>query len=124
MNNNSSHIITDSDRTVASFAHLSAFTGFLVPFGNLIAPTVIYFMKREESEFIAEHAREAINFQISMLIAFLAAWVLLFTIIGIPFALVFMLAIPIINIVCIIIAAIKASDGERYEYPLTLRLLK
>jgi len=124
MNNNSSHVITDSDRTTSSFAHLSAFAGCLVPLGNIIAPAVIYVMKREESEFVAEHAREAVNFQITFCFALLACYLLFFTIIGIPLAFVFLLILPVINIVCIIIAAIKASNGERYEYPFALRLIK
>lgn len=114
----------------ALFCHLSAFAGHFIPFGNIIAPLIIWLVKKADHPFVNEHGKAALNFQISILIYFLVggmvATALVITIIGAPFAmLLFLLLIPayIAYIIFIIIAAVKAGNGEHYEYPFTIRLL-
>ena len=107
---------TDEARTWAMVCHLSALLGFL-PFLHIVAPLVVWLMKRDEHPFIDDQGKEAVNFQISMTIYFV---LLCFSLIGIPIA----IALPLVNIVMIIIAVIKVSGGETYRYPLTLRLIK
>ena len=78
---------------------------------------IIYLLKKDESPYIAEHAKESMNFQITMAIAGL---ILLLTIIGI-----FLLWIlGIIVLILVIVATIKASEGKLYRYPFTIRLIK
>ncbi len=107
------------EKTWAMGAHLMAFLGFFLPFGNLIGPLIFYLWKRQESEFVADQAMEALNFQLTVTIAFLLGFMALFIVIGV----VLLPLIAIANIVFIIIAALKANQGERYRYPYTLRLL-
>lgn len=102
------------------FAHLSALIGFIIPFGNIIGPLVIWLTKGKEIEFVGTEAREALNFQITMLLAFVVSWVLAFILIG--FLLMALLAIA--DLVLIILAAVSASKGQPYRYPFTLRLVK
>ncbi len=108
------------ERTWAMLCHLGALAGYIIPFGNVIAPLIIWLVKKEESELVNDQGKESLNFQISMAIYFIGAFFLVFILIG------FLLlpAVAIFNIVMIIIAAMKANSGERYRYPLCIRFIK
>jgi uncharacterized Tic20 family protein len=107
-------------RTWCMACHLSALAGFVVPaFGHVVGPLVVWLIKRGESSEIDAHGKEALNFQISMLIYNLVAGVLCLLLIG--FALLAIL--HILNVVFVILAAVKASEGQMYRYPLTIRLI-
>ncbi len=114
------YTVSKDERTWGMLAHLSALLGYLVlPFGNIIAPLVIWLVKKDESQFVADQAKESLNFQISLLIYAVISGVLIFVIIGI-----FLLgALYILGIVMTIIGTIKANNGESYRYPLTIRLI-
>lgn len=107
-------------RTWAVVCHLSAFAGLIVPFGNIIAPLVVWLLKRHDDPEIELHGKESVNFQISMTIYTLVALLLIFVLIG------FILAplLALLNIILVVIASIKASNGEGYRYPLTIRLVE
>jgi uncharacterized Tic20 family protein len=102
------------------FAHLSAVVGFIIPFGSIIGPLVIWLTKGKELPFVATEAKEALNFQITMAIAFLVSWALIFVLIG--FLLLALLAIT--DLIFVIMAAVSASKGQAYRYPFSLRLVK
>jgi uncharacterized Tic20 family protein len=104
----------------AFFAHLSALIGYLVPFGNLLGPLIIWQMKKNESAFVADQGKEALNFQITMTIAVCVCIVLMIVLIG--FLLIWI--VGIVDLVFIIIAAIAANNGQAYRYPFNLRLIK
>ncbi|WAC03242.1 DUF4870 domain-containing protein [Lacinutrix neustonica] len=59
---------TNNHNNIATFIHLSTFSRFLIPFGNFIAPLVLWIINKDKSEFIDEHGKQAINFQISILL--------------------------------------------------------
>ena len=101
--------------------HLSALAGFFIPgAGHILGPLIVWLVKRADSPEIDEHGKEALNFQISMLIYSLVAAVLCLVLIG--FAL--LVVLHILNVVFVVVAAIRASDGRLYRYPLSLRLVK
>ncbi|MDZ7735247.1 MAG: DUF4870 domain-containing protein [Gammaproteobacteria bacterium] len=108
------------ERTWGMLCHISAFAGFLIPFGGIIAPLIIWLIKKDEMAFVNDQGKEAINFQITVFIAAIVCFILMF--IGIGFILIFALAIY--AIIMIIIAAMKANDGVYYRYPYALRLIK
>jgi uncharacterized Tic20 family protein len=111
---------TQDERTWGMVAHLAALGFFIVPFGNIIGPLVVWLAKRDHSAFVAMHAKEALNFNITILIGGLVCLVLLAFSIGILFgALLF-----VFWLVLTIIAALKANEGAAYRYPFTLRLVK
>lgn len=112
--------ITPDDSNWGMLAHLSALVGFIIPFGNILGPLLIWQIKGKESEYIATEAKEALNFQITMLIGFIICVVLMFVVIGI--FLIWILAIA--DLVLLIMAAVSASKGQPYRYPFTLRLVK
>ncbi|WP_240688136.1 DUF4870 domain-containing protein [Pseudalkalibacillus hwajinpoensis] len=106
-------------RTWAMFAHLSALSGYLVPFGNIVGPLIIWSIKRESDPFIDNQGKEALNFQISMTIYTLILGILSIVIIG----LILLPVLFIFHLVFIIIASVKSNQGETYRYPLTIRLV-
>lgn len=100
--------------------HLSGFAGFLFPFGNILVPLLLWAFKRTESPYIDFHGKEAINFQISVSIYYLICIILSVIIIG----LLLMPLLAAFQIIAMIIAAISASHGNLFRYPLSLRFLK
>ena len=101
--------------------HAIALIGFFVPWaGHIVGPLVIWLAKRGESAEIDAHGKESVNFQLSMLIYNVIAAVLCIVLIGIPI----LILLHLLNIIFVIIAAIQASDGKLFRYPLAIRLIK
>lgn len=109
-------------RMWAMFCHLAAFAG-LVPavlvIGCVIGPLVVWLLKKNELPFVDEQGKEAVNFQITMLLILLALPLTCIGIVLVP-------AVPIVDFIFVVIAAIKADDGYhyRYPYPLIIRFVK
>lgn len=108
------------ERLWATFIHLSAFATFIFPFGNIIAPLIIWLVKKEEHSLVDDQGKEVLNFQISITIYIVISAFLSMILIGIPV----LIALFILWLVLIIKAAIKANKGERYSYPFTIRFIK
>jgi len=102
---------TSDERTLAILCHLLTIFFWIFP------PLIIYLIKKNESAFVTAHARESLNFQLTMGIAFI---VLFLTIIGI--LLLWVLGIAVL--VLVIVATIKASENKLYRYPMTIRFIK
>jgi len=107
-----------NEKIWSMLSHLSALFG-MVGIG-IILPLVVYLAMRHESDYLAQNSKEALNFHISILIYSICCIPLVFIIIGIPI----LVLIGVGSLVLSIIATIKASDGECYHYPLTLRLVQ
>ena len=109
--------VSNDARNWATLSHLSAYVAFLgVP--SLIGPLVIWLFKRDDP-YVEYHAKEALNFNISFLIYGIVATFLIIFLVG-------LLLLPVILIswfVLVIVAAVKASAGEYYRYPMTLRFI-
>jgi len=113
--------IQKQERNWAMLCHLAALAMYVaIPFGNIIGPLVIWLIKKDEFPFVDEQGKEALNFQISMTIYFFLAGFMILVVIGI----VILPALFVLQIIFIIIAAVKVSDGESYQYPFTIRLIK
>ncbi len=110
-------------RMWAMFCHLAGLAG-LIPimpaFGSIIVPLIIWQIKKNEFPFVDEHGKEAVNFQISILLYSILCIPLVFICIGV----ILLVAIGIFDIVCLIIAAVKANNGEHYRYPICCRFIK
>lgn len=112
---------TKDDRMWAMICHLSALSGFIgIPLGNIIGPLVIWLVKRDESPFIDAHGKEALNFQTSMTIYVIVSFFLMIVLIGF----VILPVLYVVGLVFVIVAAIKANDGQYFRYPITIRFLK
>lgn len=111
-----SDIITtpsSDDKNIAVITHI---TGI---FFSFFPGLIVWLLKKDESPYISEQAREALNFQISLLIAYFISCVLMFILIG--FLLIGLVWLA--NIIFSIIAAVAVSKGENYRYPFSLRLI-
>ncbi|WP_299390082.1 DUF4870 domain-containing protein [uncultured Gelidibacter sp.] len=148
-------MISNHQKNIATFIHLSTFSGFLIPFGNFIGPVILWMTNKEKSEFVDAHGKQAINFQISILLyavilAAITIPVLLLSVLGsvnildfndfdtiqfdfvnfsplliTAFSLGLLAVIGfILELVFIVVASLKARDGELYNYPLTINFLK
>ena len=114
-------------RRWSSLCHLSALLGLALPsFGSVIGPLVVWLMKRDDHPVIDAHGKEALNFQISLLIY---TWVLLvigfitmFILVGIAF---FFLAtgVWLVGLVLAVVGAVKASNGSPFRYPFSIRFI-
>jgi uncharacterized Tic20 family protein len=123
--------IPAEERQWAMFAHLSALAGGLLTsavggWGFFLGPLVIWLMKKDTMPFVADQAKEALNFNITVSAVFIVLMLLGFLTLGIGFLLIgpLMLLIGIAALVFIVIAAVKANSGIAYRYPMTVRLVK
>jgi uncharacterized Tic20 family protein len=103
-----------NDKIWTILCHLSFFVG--LPF---LLPLIVYLAMRHDSAYVSENAREALNFHISVLIYSLCCLPLLLIVVGFPLLVIIGLA----SLILAVLAAVKASDGGCYRYPLTLRLV-
>jgi len=108
------------ERQWALFAHLSALVGYIIPFGSIIGPLLIWQIKKNQMPFVDDQGKEALNFQITMAIAAIVCIVLMLVLIG--FLLIWI--VGILDLIFIVIAAIAANNGQAYRYPFNLRLIK
>ena len=122
-----------TDRTTAMFCHLLALSGFVgVPLGNFLGPLILWLVKRGESSRVDEAGKEALNFQISLLIYGAGIFLLLIPALFIPFlnfvliplGLLAIFGIVIAGMVLTVIAALKTGEGTPYQYPCTLRFIR
>lgn len=149
---------TSNEKNVAVFTHLSSLTQYFIPFGNFIFPIILWSSKKNESEFVDEHGKSVLNFQLSiflytMVIALIAIPVFVYNVLNtipadaiwndndqlieqyvlanmsgfiillITAAIVFAF-LKMMEFILIIYASMKASNGEKYRYPLTIRFFK
>lgn len=112
--------IDSESRKWGMWCHLSSLIGFLLPFGSIIAPIIIWQMKKDVSLFVDEQGKESVNFQISMTIWMILSCVLAIVVIG----LVFLAILAVLSIVWIIMAGVQANEGKLFRYPLTIRFIK
>lgn len=108
------------ERMWGMLCHLSALGGYIIPFGNIIFPLIIWSSKRDEYPLVANQGKESLNFQITMMIGIAVSAVLMFVLIGIPL----MILIGVANLILIVVASMKANEGLQYRYPFNFRLVK
>jgi len=112
---------SDKGRTWSMLAHLSALCAVVgIPFGHLVGPLVVWLIKRDELPEVDRHGRDSLNFQLSMTIYLIISGLSIFIFVGI-------FLVPLVfamDVICVIIASIKVSRGEAFQYPLTIKFLK
>ncbi len=104
----------------AMFAHLAALAGFIIPFGSIVGPLLVWQLKKDVDPFVEQNGKEAVNFQITIAIAAVVCFMLMFVVIGV-------LLFPVLVLIWLIftiIAGVKANDGVAYRYPMTIRFIK
>lgn len=103
---------TSDEKTLALLSHILTFVA------PILAPLIIYLIKKDESKFIAEHAKESFNFQLTLVLVIIG---LIITVVGIIFL---GWLVGIFSIVLVIMATVRASEGKLYKYPFSIKFLK
>ncbi len=106
--------------TELMLCHLSGLAMYVFPFGHLILPFLIWQLKKGEVPALDAHGKEVMNFQISMTIYGIVAFVLVFMLVGVPL----IIALMVLHIVLVIRGALMANEGKFYSYPFTIHFLK
>ncbi len=102
---------TSDEKTLALLAHVLT---FVFP---ILAPLIIYLVKKDESSYVAYHSKESLNFQITL---FIICVLLFISIVGI----LLLWVVGIVGAILVIVATIRASEGKLYKYPFCIRLIK
>lgn len=110
---------TETERNWALVSHVGSLLAAYI-FLGLLCPLLILLTKGKESPFVRAHAVESLNFQITAAIAAVISSLLIFLVIGI----LMLIVVGVVYIVFLIIAALAASRGQLYRYPLTIRFVK
>ena len=117
---NSNPLLGMSENSYITLMHISQFAGIIVPGLGFVTPVILWVMNKEANIKVNAAGKHIINFMISMLIYYAVSGVLCCIVIGIPM----LIALGIMHIVFVIIATIKANNGETWRYPLTIDFLK
>ena len=116
---------TREERVWALIAHAGGPAGLLLSAGlfGFAVPLVVWLAKRDESDFVADQGKEALNFQLSLFLLHVIAWLFVLLTIGIGMLILwpFFLALWIGELVLGLIAALRSYEGKRFRYPFTLR---
>ena len=103
---------TSDEKTLALLSHILTFVA------PVLAPLIIYIIKKDESAFVAYHAKESLNFQITLILVIIG---LIITVIGI---ITLGWLVGIFSVVLVIVATIRASEGKLYKYPFSIKFIK
>jgi|ERR1035437_10421348 uncharacterized Tic20 family protein len=111
---------TPEQRQMGMFLHLSQLANVILFPVGIVIPIVIWQTQKDKIPALDAHGKMVANWMISLTIYVLVSFILMFVIIGI-FT---MLAVAIIGIVFPIVGAIKANNGELWQYPMTIKFIK
>ena len=111
---------TADQRQMGMFLHLSQLASLIIPLAGLVLPIVIWQTQKDKTPALDAHGKMVVNFMISELIYAVASLILMFILVGF----LTILAVAIIGVVFPIIGAVKANNGEIWDYPLTIKFLK
>ena len=111
---------TPEERQWALFTHLSALLGFMIPFGSVVGPLVLWLIKKDTLPYANSQGKEAVNFNITIAIAFMVSGILCFIVIG--FFLLFV--VFVVWLIFVVVATVNASNGVAYRYPMTIRFIQ
>ena len=108
------YVPTSEEKTMALLSHVLCVVVWLFP------PLIIYLIKKDESAYVSAHAKESLNFQITVAIAYFICIILSFILIG----LFLFWIVWIVAVIFEIMATVKANEGKHYTYPISIRLIK
>ena len=117
---NSNPLLGLTENSYVALMHISQFAGVILPGLGFAVPIILWILNKDNNAHVDAIGKHIINFMISIFIYYAASGVLCCIVIGIPM----LIALGIMHIVFVIIAAIKANNGETWRYPLTINFLK
>lgn len=108
-----------NEQGYCTLLHLSQFAGILIPLGGFILPIMMWLMGKEDSAMVDRHGRAVLNWMISLIIYLSISGILAIIAIGIPL----LIILGVLNLIFVIKGAIKANEGEYWEYPMSMKFL-
>ena len=128
---------SQDDKNMGLLVHLISFSSMVFPLGNIIGPLIVWMIKKDQSEFVDKHGKESLNFQITTTLVMIVAIVLgIFMAVGsgmtdnevgiagsIIAIIAFVIGYSIFILIVVIVAAIKANNGEYFRYPFSIRFI-
>ncbi|HEC04728.1 MAG TPA: DUF4870 domain-containing protein [Thiothrix sp.] len=117
----SKSIVNKDDKKWGMVAHLSALAGIIFPLGIVLGPLIVWLLKRNEGKFIDDQAKEALNFQITVVII---SFVLVVLAAAFKPFMILAAIVGIAGLIFAVIAGLKAKEGEKYRYPFSFRFIK
>ncbi len=90
------------------------------PFGSVIGPLIVWLVKKEEMPLVAEHGRKSLNFQLTMMIAYIVCFMLMFVVVGV----ILLPLVALFSLIMVVVSAIKANDGKEVKYPMAIEFIK
>ncbi|MEL4504335.1 DUF4870 domain-containing protein [Luteococcus sp. H138] len=123
--NQDTYLIPTEDRTAAALAHGSTLIALVFSVGSLpfLGPLVMWLLYKDRSQYVRRAAASAFNFNIWLTLANIVAWILIFTVIGIPVAAFIFLVTTVMQVWCHLRATLKSLNGSDYRYPFQTRIL-
>ena len=117
--------LSDDERAASIVAHLSAPAAAILSAGwvSFLGPLIVWFIYRNRSAAVRRAAAGAFNFNVAFSILYIVGWVLVFTLVGIPVALVLWAVIFLVAAWCHVKGALRSARGESYDYPFQIRIL-
>lgn len=113
-------IISDpNEKQWGMLTHLTALATFVIPFGHIVGPLIVYLVKKDEYEFVNDQGKEVLNFQITWSLIFIVSAVLILVGIGI----LLLIGFGIAWLVLVIVGTVAANNGQYYRYPFTIKFL-
>lgn len=112
--------LSESERNWAMLCHLSTFAGYFFPFGGILGPLICWLSRKDESQWVDFNGKQALNFQLSILLYMVLSIPLCFIIVGIPI----LVFLGFLEVICVVIASVKASKGEEFRYPLSIPFIQ
>jgi uncharacterized Tic20 family protein len=111
---------SESERNWAMLCHLSSFAGYIFPFFGIIGPLIVWLSRRTDSEWIDVNGKASLNFQLSVLLYSVLCIPLMFMIVGFFFY----FALTVLELICVVIASIRAAQGIEFRYPLSIPFIQ
>lgn len=112
--------INNEERTMAMLCHLSALAMFIIPFGRILGPLIVWLIKRDQYVEVDRQGKDAINFHLSIYLYAIVASLFIIVFLGIPM----LIAVGVFSLVITILASVKSNNGERFVYPLAIRFFQ
>jgi uncharacterized protein len=112
--------LSETERNWAMFCHLSSLAGFFFPFGSILGPLICWLSRKDESAWVDENGKAAMNFNLSILLYVILVSPLCLILIGF----LFIGLLATVKVICVIIASVKVSKGEKFKYPLAIPFIQ
>lgn len=115
-------IVASEDRNWAVAGHLGSVLTAWIALG-LIAPLIVLLARGGVSPWVRRHAVESLNFQINAAVVGVIGWIMVFTVVLLPLAILLAFAYGLFYLVMVVMATLRASAGQEFRYPLTIRVI-